>query len=358
MSLPKAVIFGCKGSKLLPEENEFFKKHQPLGFILFKRNCEDFNQIRNLVQDLKSSVRHSSVPVLIDQEGGRVVRLTEPLWRKVPPAKFFGQLAENNLDLAAELVYGNAVLIGQELQDLGINVNCAPCVDLLMPDADPIIGDRAFSKDPKISALLSFYMLKGLQDTGITPVIKHLPGHGRAPVDSHEELPFINNNQLELSQNDFTSFRIVCNKIKEESLPQPWGMTAHAVYSSLDKNNTSTQSSVIIKNIIRTEIGFEGFLISDCLTMKALKGPMHMRAQKALEAGCDAVLHCKGDIHEMEDMIQGIHSLSSEAYEKLKNSFIKAENKKIFTDLESKKQKIAAYLIKRQDIPEIYQENV
>ncbi|MBY0280930.1 MAG: beta-N-acetylhexosaminidase [Alphaproteobacteria bacterium] len=320
--LPKAVIFGCSGPELLPEERSFFERCQPLGFILFARNCKTPEQIKTLVADLKSTVTHKDVPILIDQEGGRVVRLLPPLWREVPPAHIFGQLAYENIDLASECVQDNAVLIGYELDELGINVNCAPCADLLIPGSDPIIGDRAFSNHSEIVAELSLAMIEGLQAQNIIPVIKHLPGHGRAPVDSHKELPIVSSSKEELTDHDFEAFRLICEGIKARSLPQAWGMTAHVVYDAFDDKETATHSSLLIDRIIRAHIGFKGFLISDCLTMEALEGSFSNRARKAIKAGCDAVLHCNGHLDEMIEVAGATPDLSEISYERLRESHV------------------------------------
>lgn len=318
---PKAVIFGCSGLELLPEERSFFEQCQPLGFILFARNCKTPEQVKALVDSLKSIVLHEDVPILIDQEGGRVVRLLPPSWREVPPAHIFGQLALENRELAAERVSDNAALIGYELGEIGVTVNCAPCADLLIPGSDPIIGDRAFSEDHKIVAELSLAMIEGLQKQNIIPVIKHLPGHGRAPVDSHKELPIVSSGEEELMRQDFEAFRLICAGIKARGMPQPWGMTAHVVYDAFDKE-TATHSALIIDRIIREHIGFEGFLISDCLTMEALEGSFSHRAQKALKAGCDTILHCNGHLDEMIEIAEATPSLSDVSLERLWTSRI------------------------------------
>ncbi|MBY0461654.1 MAG: beta-N-acetylhexosaminidase [Alphaproteobacteria bacterium] len=316
----KAVIFGCSGPELLPEERSFFERCQPLGFILFARNCKTPEQVKTLAADLKNTLIHKDVPILIDQEGGRVARLLPPLWREVPPAHIFGQLANEDIDLASEGVHDNAALIGYELNEIGINVNCAPCADLLIPGSDPIIGDRAFSEHSQIVAELSLAMIEGLQSQNIIPIIKHLPGHGRAPVDSHKELPIVSSSREELIDHDFESFRLICEGIKARSLPEPWGMTAHVVYDAFDDKETATHSPLIIDRIIREHIGFKGFLISDCLTMEALEGSFSNRAQKALKAGCDAVLHCNGHLDEMIEIAGATPDLSEISLERLRKS--------------------------------------
>ena len=321
--MTKAVLFSCQGPELLPEEAAFFKDVQPLGFILFERNCKNREQVKKLVDDLKATVDHSFVPILIDQEGGRVVRLKPPEWRAAYPASIFGQLAEHDLTLAGQCAFWQASLIGQELADLGINVNCAPCVDLFMLDADPIIGDRSFSDQITIICHLSLQTMKGLQSQGVIPIIKHLPGHGRAPVDSHKELPIVETPLETLEATDFLAFQEICQQVKLEGpQPMPWGMTAHVVYNAVDSLHPATHSTKAIQNVIRQWIGFEGFLISDCLTMEALEGSFTVRTEKALQAGCDAVLYCKSNLSEMKEVANAALPLSSNAYERLQGSLL------------------------------------
>lgn len=285
------VIYGCEGLNLTQAEQDFFNKAQPLGFILFERNCEYPLQVKTLIAQLKACVNHTDVPILIDQEGGRVVRLKPPHWLPRPAAKTL---------TSAQAVYDNALSMAHELAELGVTVNCAPCADLLIDGAADIIGDRAFSADPAIVTEYSLAMLKGLEDGGIIPVIKHLPGHGRAPVDSHEELPVVEIDHATLNQTDFVPFKALAKASKIA-----WGMTAHVIYSDIDPINVATQSSHVIDSIIRTELGFKGFLVSDCLTMKALSGSFEEKARKSLQAGCDAVLMCKGTVQEFEDVARG-----------------------------------------------------
>ncbi|RZI46600.1 beta-N-acetylhexosaminidase [Candidatus Finniella inopinata] len=319
--MPKAVILSCQGPELLPEERAFFKDVQPLGFILFERHCKSREQVKKLIEDLRSTVSHSFVPILIDQEGGRVVRLKPPIWRSAYPASVFGQLAEKDLALAGQCAFWQASLIGQELAEIGINVNCAPCADLFMPDADPIIGDRAFSDQVPIIHHLSLQTIKGLQSQGIIPIIKHLPGHGRAPVDSHKELPIVETPLDVLHKTDFLAFSQICQSLNDRT-PQPWGMTAHVVYNAVDTQLPATHSGVVTQKIIREFIGFEGFLISDCLTMEALEGSFTNRTEKALKAGCDAVLYCKSNLDEMVEVAKAAKTLSSQALQRLEKSLL------------------------------------
>lgn len=319
-STPKSVIFGCSGTSLTAEEIDFFERSQPLGFILFARNCENPLQVSSLVSQLKSCVPHEYVPILIDQEGGRVARLKSPHWRQAPAPAVFGKIADDDLELAKWCTETNAYLMGLDMIRMGINVNCAPLLDLPIPGMHPIIGDRAFHESYEIIASLGLSVLRGLEKAGVTGVIKHLPGHGRATVDSHEELPRIKNSEEDLIDSDFIPFRSVCDHISYENLSYPWGMTAHIVYEDVDPRSPATQSYHVIQKVIRDDIGFKGLLITDCITMKALLGSYEERAQLSLEAGCDVVLHCSGVLEEMIDTAAGCTPLSAEALERLNAS--------------------------------------
>lgn len=319
---PKAVIFGCAGTTLTPMERSFFERTQPLGFILFLRNCQTPDQVSRLVRELRSCVDHDYVPILIDQEGGRVARLKAPQWREYPEASLFGAIADDDMNLACWAVETNAFLMGAELQSLGINVNCAPLLDLSIPDAHQIIGSRSFHESPEICSSLGYYALKGFHRAGIIPVIKHLPGHGRALMDSHEELPHIRESLEELDETDFSVFSTVISQNKDDNAPCPWGMTAHIIYDAIDPKHPATLSDKVIHKIIRQNIGFEGFLVSDCLTMKALQGDMGELALKAVNAGCDAVLHCSGNLDEMIVVAAKTPSLSQISQDRLKAGMV------------------------------------
>jgi beta-N-acetylhexosaminidase len=322
--LPKAVIFSCEGPELLPAEAEFFKRCQPLGFILFERNCKNREQLKRLVTDLKATVNHPFVPILIDQEGGRIIRMRPPEWRKTWAPSILGELAQKDLEAAGQCAFWHARLIGQELAEVGINVNCAPCADLLTLEADPIIGDRAFSEDVDIITYLSLQTMKGLQSQGIIPVIKHLPGHGRSPVDSHKELPVVHSSLEELNIADFLTFQKI-SRHEQVARTQPWGMTAHVVYNAIDPLEPATHSTIVIEQIIRHFIGFQGFLISDCITMEALKGSYKQRSEKAFQAGCDAVLYWKAKLDDMIDIASIAPPLSITALKRLQASIITSE---------------------------------
>jgi beta-N-acetylhexosaminidase len=291
------VIFGCLGPELTPDEFSFFKECNPFGFILFKRNCENSLQLACLIEHIKETAGRDDVPILIDQEGGCVARLKEPNWPNFPPQFAFGQLWKESPESAYEQAFENAYKIGIMLHELGINVNCSPLLDVLTENTHKAIGDRAFSNDPEIVFELGKAYIEGYLEAGIKPVIKHLPGHGRATFDSHEDLPFISADFNELKKTDFLPFQKI-----SALYPDIWGMSAHIVYEKLDPNNPATQSKHVIQKIIRDEIGFKGLLLTDDLSMKALKGNFKTRTQKAFEAGCDIILHCNGEMNEMKEI--------------------------------------------------------
>ena len=306
---PRAVIFGCSGVAVTAEEKSFFAEADPAGFILFERNCRDRPQIRGLVADLKESVGGVRAGVLIDQEGGRVQRLKPPRWRAAPPAAAFGALARHDRERAQEAARLNARLIAAELRDLGITVNCAPVLDVPAPDGHEIIGDRAFGGDAGTVAALGLAACEGFLTGGVLPVIKHVPGHGRATTDSHLELPVVNAEAGDLEATDLAPFRALNH--------MPWAMTAHVVYGALDAENPATTSAKVIQETIRGTIGFSGVLVSDDIGMKALGGPYDRRAAAALAAGCDLVLHGSGDRAEMEAVAEGTGPLTAEGLARL-----------------------------------------
>jgi beta-N-acetylhexosaminidase len=295
-AVPSPVIFGFLGPTLTRQERDFFEETQPLGFILFKRNIQDKIQLKGLINELKSLLKHKVPPILIDQEGGRVARLSAPHWFHPPSS---AELVENDVENSKKRVYETYKRIAADLTEVGVTVNCAPLLDLDVLGADPIMGDRTFSQDPHLVGELGAVAIRALQEGGITPVMKHIPGHGAALCDSHEALPIVS-----LSFEDLESHLLPF----KTNVQCPWAMTAHIVYSAIDPHYPATQSSHVIKDIIRKKMGFSGFLISDDLGMKALTGSFSERAQKSLQAGCDAVLHCSGDMLEMKDVMKGVQA--------------------------------------------------
>lgn len=302
--LPKAVIYGCEGLSLTEEERRFFTEQNPLGFILFARNCDNPAQVKALVDELKATVSHREALVLIDQEGGRVARLRPPHWRAYPAARTLADLADKNVQHAAEAIYLNSRLIADELVQLGINVDCLPLADVPVEGSHAIIGDRAYGDEPERVAMLAREASQGLLDSGVLSVLKHIPGHGRALVDSHEDLPVVSADIDELRATDFAPFK--------ELADIPLGMTAHVLYDAIDAENVATLSPAVIQ-LIREEIGFDGLLMTDDLSMKALKGDFAQLTRDALHAGCDVILHCNGKMEEMQAIASTVTALSGEA---------------------------------------------
>jgi beta-N-acetylhexosaminidase len=277
-----AAIFSLSGSTLTPDEKSFFAEANPFGFILFGRNCENPAQLKKLTSDLRAAVGRDC-PILIDQEGGRVQRLKPPLWRKYPAMRQHGETAGADLEHALEDVRFSTLQLAEELRDGGINVNCAPVLDVLQPDTHDAIGDRAFSPDTEIVSRLGLSVVRNLLAAGLTPVMKHMPGHGRAKLDSHHDLPRVETSRTELEKTDFLPFK---NLAHADIAPALWGMAAHIVFTDIDPENPATVSPVIIQEVIRKFMGFEGLLLTDDLDMKALGayGDAARRSQLALEA--------------------------------------------------------------------------
>ena len=307
--IPKAAIFGCAGPVLSTQERVFFAAQNPFGFILFARNVQAPDQVRALVKALRESVRRDDAPVLIDQEGGRVARLKPPHWRAAPAAAKIAALADQDIDAACEAAWLNARLIGGELAALGIDVDCAPVCDVPVAGSHNVIGDRAYGSDPGRVATLARAAALGFLDAGVLPVIKHMPGHGRTRVDSHLDLPIVDATRAELEITDFVPFKALAD--------MPWGMTGHLRFTALDKDLPATLSPTIIRDIIRGQIGFDGLLLTDDLSMKALGGSFAERTRAALAAGCDVALHCNGDMAEMEGVASAASPLSEPARKRI-----------------------------------------
>jgi beta-N-acetylhexosaminidase len=287
---PRAVILGCAGTTLSSAERAFFAESDPLGFILFQRNCAEPDRVRALVAALRDSVGRADAPVLIDQEGGRVARLRPPHWREYPAAARIGALGAAGAAAAAIV----ARLIAEDLAALGISVDCLPVLDLPVPGADAVIGDRAYANSSERVAALGRAACDGLLAGGVLPIVKHIPGHGRATVDSHLACPVVTTPREALEAGDFAPFQTLRD--------MPWAMTAHVVYTAVDASRPATLSRRVIDDIIRGQIGFDGVLLSDDLSMQALGGSLGERAAGAIAAGCDVVLHCNGRFDEMREV--------------------------------------------------------
>jgi beta-N-acetylhexosaminidase len=290
---------GCSGERLTASERDFFTAADPVGFILFRRNCNSPAKVRDLIGSLRGCVGRDDAPILIDQEGGRVARLRPPHWRHYPSAARLASLPDPLAATAARL---GARLIADDLARLGITVDCLPVLDIPAAGADPVIGDRAYGSDPERVARLGRAVCAGLLDGAVLPVVKHIPGHGRARVDSHHACPRVETGFEELARTDFAPFRVLAT--------MPWAMTAHIVYSAVDPTAPATLSSRVVAEVIRSEIGFDGVLISDDLSMQALGGRLGERTRWALAAGCDLALHCNGDPGKMEEVVAAARPIS------------------------------------------------
>ena len=287
----KAFVSGCAGPRLERGEIDFFASEQPFGLILFKRNCREPAEIRDLTAAFRDAVGRADAPVFIDQEGGRVQRLQPPEWPAYPPARRIGLLTEVNPAAGRRSAWLHGRLIADDLRSIGIDIDCMPVLDVIAEGVGEAIGDRSFSPGAHSVAMLGRAIADGLMAGGVLPVMKHIPGHGRATVDSHKVLPEIDTSLAQLSVSDFVPFA--------ELADLPMAMTAHVVLRAIDPRNAVTVSRVVIRDIIRKRIGFDGLLLSDDVSMHALSGDYASRAACIYDAGCDLVLHCNGRTEEM-----------------------------------------------------------
>lgn len=304
----KPVIFGIAGLTLTDDECALFRACEPAGYIIFKRNVEDREQLRALTNELRTLHGRDDVAILIDQEGGRVTRMKPPVWPEFPAGAAFDALYDVSAMTAIEAARNNAEAIALTLAEVGITVDCLPLLDVRVPETHPAIGDRAMGSDPMRVAALGRAVLNGLKAGGVVGVVKHMPGQGRAVVDSHDELPTVSSSRADLEQ-DFRPFR---------SLNwAPMGMTSHIVYEAYDCVRPSTMSPIIIEQVIRGEIGFDGLLMSDDLDMKALSGDVPRRAVECVAAGCDLALNCWGRFDEMVAIVEQLPDITHRARERL-----------------------------------------
>ncbi len=311
-TLPKAIIVGCSGTVLSDDEKRFFRDFDPLGFILFTRNLDNPDQVRGLTASLRECVGREDAPILTDMEGGRIATLKPPHWPVFPPMRMFGKMFAENPKTANDACFHNAWLIAYELVKLGITVNCAPVADLHFDGAHDVIGDRAFGSDAGTVADLASSVCNGLQAGGVTPVIKHIPGHGRATVDSHAELPVVDIPRETLEQTDFDSFRQVFSRFS-----LPWAMSAHVKYTAIDPDRPASTSGTIVAEIIRMSMGFPGVLIADDIGMSALSGTLAERAEATLSCGNDLTMHCSGMLDEMKSMAAAVRRITPDSYARL-----------------------------------------
>jgi len=301
----RAFITGAAATQLTTDERAFLRDADPWGLILFTRNIESPDQVLRLVASFREAVGRDDAPVLIDQEGGRVQRLGPPHWSSYPPASTYGRLYERDVRAGLAAARLGARLIAADLATLGISVDCMPVADVPVGDADPVIGDRAFGTTAHQVSAIAAAFAAGLGDGGILPVLKHIPGHGRAVVDSHYRLPVVVTDRRTLEATDFAAFRPLAGL--------PLAMTAHVVFTTIDSTSPATTSATMVSEVIRGSIGFDGLLMSDDLSMKALTGTIAERARAAIAAGCDIVLHCNGRLDEMQAVATQTPSLSPKA---------------------------------------------
>jgi beta-N-acetylhexosaminidase len=304
----RAFITGVSGPELSAAEHEFVRSERPWGFILFKRNIETPAQVSLLVRELRESINDPEAPVLIDQEGGRVQRFGPPHWPIYPPGAVFGALYDIDHALGLSAARLSARLIAVDLIEAGVTVDCLPLADVPVPGADAVIGNRAYGTEPQKVAAIARAVTEGLVQGGILPVLKHIPGHGRATADTHFRLPVVETPRAELERIDFAAFQPLADL--------PMAMTAHVVFSALDPAHPATTSATIIEQVIRGVIGFQGLLMSDDVSMNALAGSITERTRAIVAAGCDVVLHCNGKLDEMREVAAETPELSGKALQR------------------------------------------
>jgi beta-N-acetylhexosaminidase len=327
-----AFICGCAGTALNVEERAFIRQSQPWGLILFKRNVADPQQMRALADSFRDIVGRGDAPVLIDQEGGRVQRMGPPHWQAYPSAATFGALADQDGAIAAARLA--ARLIAHDLAEVGVNVDCTPVLDVAQAGMHAAIGNRSWSSDPGRVAAFGRAVAQEMLAGGVAPVIKHIPGHGRATVDSHLELPIVEASRAELAAHDFAPFKALADL--------PMAMTAHVVYRAIDPARPATQSRIIVEEIIRGAIGFDGLVLSDDLSMKALGGPFAERTAAVFAAGVDIALHCNGDLSETREVAASSPKLAGETLRRARAALARIAAGAQLFDVDSARAKLAA----------------
>lgn len=326
------VIFGLAGLSLSDRERSFFRAAQPVGFILFGRNIESRQQVSELTASLRDVLGRDDVPILIDQEGGRVARLQPPQWQPFPAALRFADLWNIDPSAAISAAELNYEALGLDLAELGITVDCAPVLDVPQPGAHDVIGDRAFGANPKVVAELGRAALTGLGRAGVVGVVKHIPGHGRSLADSHHDLPVVTASDQELDL-DLAPFKALAHA--------PMAMTAHIIYEAWDAQHCATLSDTVINDIVRRRIGFDGLLMSDDLDMKALSGNVSQLARAAIDAGCDVALNCWGKMEDMEGMAASLPDASVACRRRLTAAMLAAQTEAITNSQQRQRDLVA-----------------
>lgn len=330
-----ALITGLAGPQLTADEAGLLRAARPCGIILFTRNCEDHEQIRTLISAAKEAVGEGDLLVLIDQEGGRVQRLRPPLGRALPPAAAYAELFREDVAAACRAANSAARLVAEDLAVLGINTDCAPVLDVPVAGSHGVIGDRAYGTTPEQVAQIGRAVAEGFIAQGMLPVIKHIPGHGRATKDSHHDLPMVTTSRGDLSNTDFRAFQLLAD--------MPAAMTAHVVFMGIDDQRPASTSAIVTREIIRGEIGFDGFLMSDDLSMNALSGSLRERAEAVIAAGSDVALHCNGDFAEMQAVVAGVPKLKDRSFERFQAAVAVTERREGF-DVAAAEADLAAVL--------------
>lgn len=316
--LPLACVFSVEGTKLTRPEKTLFAASQPFGFILFARNCEHPEQVRDLTDDLRATLGWDC-PVMIDQEGGRVARLKSSHWPTWKSAKYYGdELGRGNREDRRRFET-DMTMMARTLLDIGVDVDCLPVLDILTPKTHDVIGDRAYGDNPDIVTAAGDIVCRAMINAGVTPVMKHIPGHGRAGVDSHHHLPVVDASLTDLEKTDFAPFKALAAK---PYAPAIWGMVAHVIYTAIDPDRPASLSPKVISEVIRGHIGFDGLLFTDDLDMKALDsyGSVDQRARESLQAGCDLALYCHGKLKDMEKLASTLPPLTAKGWSRWQSS--------------------------------------
>jgi beta-N-acetylhexosaminidase len=320
--MTKAFITGLAGTKLSDAERDFIRAERPWGFILFRRNINTPSQVAALTAEIRDVLGEADVPILVDQEGGRVQRFRPPNWPLYPAGAAFGQLYDIAPALGLKAARLSARLIADDLTQVGVTVDCQPLADVPVPGADDVIGDRAYGNEPKKVAAIARAVTEGLEQGGILPILKHIPGHGRATADSHLALPVVDTPKNELESIDFAAFKPLADL--------PMAMTAHVVFSAYDAAHPATTSATMIERVIRGLIGFQGLLMSDDVGMNALAGSIAERTKALLAAGCDMVLACSGEPQEMHQVARETPELLGRALARAKAALASRQSPKPF----------------------------
>ncbi|ARN80846.1 beta-N-acetylhexosaminidase [Methylocystis bryophila] len=331
--MARAFICGLAGARLAPEEKAFLRDARPWGVILFRRNVESRSQLRDLTDVLREALGDDRLPILVDQEGGRVQRLAPPEWRAYPSAASYERLGAD-LETAARLAFLGARLMAHDLREVGLTIDCLPVLDTPQRGAHQVIGDRGYSGDPARVARLGRAAADGLLASGVLPVMKHIPGHGRAAADSHFELPRVAASLQALRDADFAPFAA--------NADLPIAMTAHVVFEAIDPERPASLSPEVIGKIVRAEIGFDGLLMTDDLSMQALSGDIRERAESASAAGCDLVLHCNGELSEARRVAEGAPLLAGKSLERADRALRLLERVEAFNPVDGEREFNAA----------------